>query len=134
MNRKKRIVLGKLGLDSHDNGLRIVAKWLMDSGYEVIYTGLYNTPEKMIKIAAQEDADGIGISFLGGEHLHYARELIDTLHAGDMAHIKVLVGGVIPPDDVSVLRDLGVSAVFTPGTRKQRILDLVHSVLSKPGS
>ncbi|NQU15808.1 MAG: cobalamin B12-binding domain-containing protein [Desulfobacteraceae bacterium] len=128
MARQKRIIVGKMGLDSHDNGLRIIAKWLMDIGYEVIYAGLYNTSERLVQMAVQEDADVMGISFLGGEHLYYTRELIQRLSHGDMDHIKLVVGGVIPPDDVVGLKKAGADAVFVPGTTKQTILDTMEGL------
>ena len=128
MTRQKRIIIGKMGLDSHDNGLRIIAKWLMDIGYEVIYAGLYNTSERLVQMAVQEDADVLGISFLGGEHLYHTKELIQRLSHGDMDHIKIVVGGVIPPDDVVALKKAGADAVFVPGTTKQTILDTMESL------
>jgi len=118
----KKLILGKLGLDGHDNGLRIVAKWLVGAGYEVVYVGLYNTPQRIAQTALEENADAIGISFLGCEHLYYAEKLLDELHRNDLGHVKVVLGGVIPPDDVGKLRSMGVNAVFTPGTSKDEIL------------
>jgi len=128
MTRQKRIIIGKMGLDSHDNGLRIIAKWLMDIGYEVIYAGLYNTSERLVQMAVQEDADVLGISFLGGEHLYHTKELIQRLSHGDMDHIKIVFGGVIPPDDVVALKKAGADAVFVPGTTKQTILDTMEGL------
>ena len=128
MSKQRRFIGGKIGLDAHDNGLRIVAKWLMDSGYEVIYAGLYNTPDRLGQMAVEEDVDAMGISFLGGEHLYYAKELIERLKEKDMGHVKVIIGGVIPPDDVMALKKVGVHAVFTPGTTKQRILDNIEAL------
>lgn len=130
MQKPKRFIVGKMGLDSHDNGVRIVAKWLMDCGYEVIYAGLFNTSEKIVQMAMEEDADAIGASFLGGEHMYYARELIDRLREKKMGRVKVIFGGVIPPDDVEELDALGVEAVFTPGTPKGAILDRIKSLVS----
>jgi methylmalonyl-CoA mutase C-terminal domain/subunit len=118
----KKLILGKLGLDGHDNGLRIVAKWLVGAGYEVVYVGLYNTPQRIAQTALEENADAIGISFLGCEHLYYAEKLLDELQRNDLGHVKVVLGGVIPPDDVGKLRSMGVNAVFTPGTSKDEIL------------
>jgi methylmalonyl-CoA mutase C-terminal domain/subunit len=120
--RRNRFIVGKLGLDSHDNGLRIISKWLMDSGYEVVYAGLYNTTKRLVQMALQEDANAIGISSLGGEHLYYAAELLKELEENGMGHMKVVMGGVIPPDDVEELKKLGVNAVFTPGTTRDKIL------------
>jgi len=127
---KKRIIIGKLGLDSHDNGVRIISKWLMDSGYEVVYAGLYNTTKRIVEMALQEDADAIGMSFLGGEHLYYAEELREEVGKREMAHVKLFIGGVIPPDDVDILKKMGVDAVFTPGERKEAILKNIGSVLA----
>ncbi len=129
MSKSKRIIVGKMGLDSHDNGIRIIAKWLMDTGYEVIYAGLYNTTERMVKMAIEEDADAIGVSFLGGEHLFYADELIRLLKEEDMAHVRTLLGGVISPEDVESLRKIGVDAVFTPGTMRDEILERIDQLL-----
>ena len=120
--------MGKLGLDSHDNGVIIVAKWLADAGYEVIYVGLYNTPESIVKNAIHEGVDAIGCSFLGGEHLHYARKLIDVLKANHLDNVKVILGGVIPQDDVRELEKLGVSLVFTPGTLKEKIIEQINNL------
>ena len=129
MPKSKRIIVGKMGLDSHDNGIRIIAKWLMDTGYEVIYAGLYNTTERMVKMAIEEDADAIGVSFLGGEHLFYADELIRLLKEQDMAHVRTLLGGVISPEDVESLKKIGVDAVFTPGTMRDEILERIDQLL-----
>lgn len=130
MSRQKRIIVGKMGLDSHDNGLKIIAKWLMDSGYEVVYAGLYNTSERMVQMAAQEDVDVVGISFLGGEHLHYTNELVQKLDHGGMGHIKVVVGGVIPPHDLEPLKKTGADAVFVSGTSKKTILDTIDGLFN----
>ena len=128
-SKGKRIVVGKMGLDSHDNGIRIVARWLMDTGYEVIYAGLYNTAERMVQMAIEEDADAIGVSFLGGEHLFYADRLIRLLKERDMGHVRTLLGGVIAPQDVDSLRKMGVDAVFTPGTMRDEILERIDHLL-----
>ena len=128
-SKGKRIVVGKMGLDSHDNGIRIVARWLMDIGYEVIYAGLYNTAERMVQMAIEEDADAIGVSFLGGEHLFYADRLIRLLREHDMGHVRTLLGGVIAPQDVDSLRKMGVDAVFTSGTMRDEILERIDHLL-----
>lgn len=130
-NGKKRILLGKLGLDAHDNGIVIVAKWLSDAGYEVIYLGFYNFPEHLIEVALQEDVDAIGISFLGGEHLYYTRKLVDLMKKKDITTIKLIVGGVIPPDDIEELKRLGVADVFTPGTLRETIIEAFNNLLKE---
>jgi methylmalonyl-CoA mutase C-terminal domain/subunit len=128
--QRKRIIVGKIGLDSHDNGLRIISKWLMDGGYEVIYAGLYNNTQRIVQTAIEENPDAIGISFLGGEHLFYTKQLIEELQKKDMGHVKVVIGGVIPPDDVKELKTIGADAVFTPGTPKQKILDDIEALFA----
>jgi methylmalonyl-CoA mutase C-terminal domain/subunit len=128
--RKKRIVIGKIGLDSHDNGIRIVSKWYMDHGYEVIYAGLYNTSERILQIAIEESADALGVSFLGAEHLHYGRELSGLIKVKELNDLKLIIGGVIPPEDVKELADMGFHAVFTPGTRRKTILDTTDRILN----
>jgi methylmalonyl-CoA mutase C-terminal domain/subunit len=129
-SKGKRVVVGKMGLDSHDNGIRIIAKWLRDTGYEVIYAGLYNTADRMVQMAMEEDADAIGVSFLGGEHLFYADELIRLLKVQDMGHVRTLLGGVISPQDVGMLKEMGVDAVFTPGTMRDEILGRIDYLLT----
>jgi methylmalonyl-CoA mutase C-terminal domain/subunit len=121
--QKNRLLLGKMGLDAHDNGIVIVAKWLSDAGFEVVYAGIYNTPESLLQSALQEAVDAIGCSFLGGEHLFYMRKLTELLKARQMNKIKLIVGGVIPPDDVDTLKRLGVGCVFTPGTMRDTIIE-----------
>lgn len=126
-DKRKKIVLAKVGLDGHDNGLQIVSMWLVEAGYEVVYAGLYNTPERVVKTVLEEDAGAIGLSFLGGGHLHYARTFVDLLREKDLADVKLIIGGVIPPSDVEALGTIGVDAVFTPGTRKDAILQRLSS-------
>ena len=127
--KKKRILLGKMGLDAHDTGIQIVAKWLSDAGYEVVYGGLYNTAERMCQTALQEDVDLIGCSFLGGGHLYHTEQLLIQLKDRGIEGKKVMVGGVIPPADVEKLREMGVPLVFTPGTRREEIIESVNNIL-----
>jgi len=125
---KKRILLGKLGLDAHDNGIIIVAKWLSDAGFEVVYAGMYNSPESLMQSAVQESVDAIGCSFLGGEHLYYARKLTELMQDGDLKNLKLILGGVIPPEDVDELKRLGVDQVFTPGTMRDTIIESIRKL------
>jgi methylmalonyl-CoA mutase C-terminal domain/subunit len=129
MKNKKRILIGKIGLDGHDNGIRIVSKWLADAGLEVIYLGLYNTPEGIVRAVLQENADLIGCSFLGGEHLFYCKKLLRLLRENGLEDKKFIVGGVIPPDDVKALKAIGVSAIFTPGTMRDTIIQKVSELV-----
>jgi methylmalonyl-CoA mutase, C-terminal domain len=129
---KKRILLGKMGLDAHDNGIVIVAKWLSDAGFEVVYAGLYNSPETLVQTAIQEGVDAIGCSFLGGEHLFYTRKLTDLMDEKQVRKVKIILGGVIPPDDIEDLKRLGVACVFTPGTMRDTIIEGLNKLFSKP--
>lgn len=126
--RKKRILLGKMGLDAHDNGIHIVAKWLADAGFEVVYAGLYNTPQRLSQTALQEGVDAIGCSFLGGEHLFYTDRLLAQLKEKGLHDMKLVVGGVIPPDDVQALKEMGASLVFTPGTLREEIVEAIKNL------
>jgi len=129
---KKRILLGKMGLDAHDNGIVIVAKWLLDAGFEVVYAGLYNSPESLVQTAIQEGVDAIGCSFLGGEHTFYTRRLIDLMNENHIGRMKLILGGVIPPEDIEELKRLGVAHIFTPGTLRDTIVEAVNDLFNKP--
>jgi len=125
---KKRILLGKMGLDAHDNGIVIIAKWLLDAGFEVVYAGLYNSPESLVQTAIQEGVDAIGCSFLGGEHLYYTRRLIDLMNEKHIGKIKLILGGVIPSEDVEELKRLGIACIFTPGTMRDTIIEALNNL------
>lgn len=129
MLTKKRIIMAKMGLDAHDNGLRIVSKWLVDAGYEVIYAGVYNSAERILRMVIEENADAVGVSFLGGEHLHYSRKILSLLKEHGLDEVRLIAGGIIPPADVIAMKDLGVHAVFTPGTPRVEILDAIAACL-----
>jgi len=131
MSRRYRIIMAKMGLDSHDNGLRIVSKWLADAGYEVIYAGVYNSAERILQMAIDEGADAVGVSFLGGEHLHYSAKLLDLFRANGIGNIKLFAGGIIPPADVVTLKGMGVHAIFTPGSRREEILSAIGKCLGE---
>jgi len=134
MSTKKRILLAKLGLDGHDNGIRIVSTWLRDSGYEVIYLGLYNSAERVINVAIEEDVDAIGVSFLGGEHFYYTHSLRDLIKEKGISDIKLFVGGVIPHGDIEELNRLGVDAVFVFHDRREKVLATIQQILANdPG-
>jgi methylmalonyl-CoA mutase C-terminal domain/subunit len=127
-NNKTRIMLAKFGLDGHSNGIRIVANWLRDAGYEVIYMGFYNTAEGIIKAAQAEGVDIIGGSFSEGSHLFYCKKLLKLAEDNGLDNVKFVVGGVIPPDEITMLKDIGVKEVFTPGTPKEIILNGIRSL------
>lgn len=121
-NRKIRVLIGKPGLDGHDRGAKIVARALRDAGFEVIYTGLHQTPEMIVNAALQEDVQAIGLSILSGAHMHLFTRVMELLKEKDAADIKVFGGGIIPDDDIKALQKAGVSRIFTPGTSTRDII------------
>jgi methylmalonyl-CoA mutase C-terminal domain/subunit len=125
---KKRILLAKMGLDCHDTGIVTVAYLLRDAGYEVIYLGLHNFAEKVVKVAMEEDVDAIGISFLSGQHMTQMRLLLEQLHRDGM-QVPVFCGGVIPDDDAAELKAMGVAEVVLPGTLSAEVARRVNNIL-----
>jgi methylmalonyl-CoA mutase C-terminal domain/subunit len=115
MRRPYRVVVAKPGLDGHDRGAKVIARALRDAGFEVIYTGLHQTPEQVVRAALDEDADAVGLSLLSGAHLTLVPKIIEGLRAEGLGDVLVVVGGIIPAADVPVLKDAGVAEVFTPG-------------------
>lgn len=126
-----RLVVAKPGLDGHDRGAKVIARALRDTGVEVVYTGLHQTPRQIVDTALQEDADGIGLSILSGAHMTLFAEVLRLLREEDAADIPVFGGGIIPEGDISELLGLGVAAVFTPGTPTRSITDWVHTHLGR---
>jgi methylmalonyl-CoA mutase C-terminal domain/subunit len=114
--RKVRILIAKPGLDGHDRGAKIIARGFRDAGFEVIYTGLHQTPEQIVSAAIQEDVDGVGLSILSGAHDYIFPEVIKLLKEKGAEDIVVFGGGIVPEDDISPLNQAGVKAIFTPGT------------------
>jgi methylmalonyl-CoA mutase C-terminal domain/subunit len=125
-----RVVVAKPGLDGHDRGAKVVARALRDAGVEVIYTGLHQTPEQIVEAAVAEDADAIGMSVLSGAHLTLFRRVVDLLAEKDASDIVVFGGGIIPQDDIPVLKEMGVAEVFTPGTTTSEITRWVREHLA----
>ncbi len=124
--RTLRILVAKPGLDGHDRGAKIVARALRDAGFEVIYTGLHQTPEMIAAAAVQEDVDGVGLSIMSGAHLTLFPAVIDALKERGAADVSVFGGGIIPQDDIPKLKESGVSQVFLPGTTTQSIVDWIR--------
>ena len=127
--RKVRVVVAKPGLDGHDRGAKIVARALRDAGFEVIYTGLHQTPEQIVATAIQEDADAIGLSVLSGAHNYLFKRVIDLLKEKGVDDVVVFGGGIIPPDDVAALKEMGVKELFAPGTSTQQIIGFVRDTV-----
>jgi methylmalonyl-CoA mutase C-terminal domain/subunit len=124
--RPVRIVVAKPGLDGHDRGAKIVARALRDAGFEVIYTGLHQTPEQVVATALQEDADAIGLSVLSGAHNYLFKRVLELLRENGAEDVAVFGGGIIPPEDIGSLKALGVKEIFTPGTSTQDIIRFVR--------
>ncbi len=108
--------MAKPGLDGHDRGAKVIARALRDGGFEVVYTGLHQTPEQIVQAVVQEDADALGLSLLSGAHLVLVPKVIELLKSHDRDDVLILVGGIIPEADIAVLQSQGVSRVFTPGS------------------
>jgi methylmalonyl-CoA mutase, C-terminal domain len=125
-NRPLRIVIAKAGLDGHDRGAKVIARALRDAGMEVIYTGLFQTPEQIVQTAIQEDADGIGLSILSGAHMTLFPLVVEQLKEKNADDIVFFGGGTIPPEDSETLKRLGVREIFTPGAPLQEIVDFVQ--------
>jgi len=121
-----RIVIAKPGLDGHDRGAKVVARALRDAGMEVIYTGLHQTPDQIVETAIQEDADAVGLSILSGAHMTLVPRVIEGLHGQGADDVLVLVGGTIPDDEASALKQGGVAEVFTPGATTKTIVDFLR--------
>jgi methylmalonyl-CoA mutase C-terminal domain/subunit len=124
--RTVRVVVAKPGLDGHDRGAKIVARALRDAGFEVIYTGLHQTPEQIVATAVQEDADAIGLSVLSGAHNYLFKRVLELLKEKGAEDVAVFGGGIIPPEDIAALKEIGVKELFTPGTSTQDIVRFVR--------
>jgi methylmalonyl-CoA mutase, C-terminal domain len=125
----ERILVAKVGLDGHDRGVKVVARILRDAGFEVIYTGLFQTPEKVAAAAVDEDVDAIGLSMLSGAHMTLAPKVVEALRARG-ADIPVIVGGIVPVRDVPKLEALGVAAILTPGASSDQVVAVVRQVIA----
>jgi methylmalonyl-CoA mutase cobalamin-binding domain/chain len=122
-----RVVLAKVGLDGHDRGIKVVARALRDAGMEVIYAGLWQTPEAVVRTVADEDANWLGLSLLSGAHLTLVPRVLDLLRETGLEEVQILVGGIIPEADVPKLLEMGVAHVFGPGSSLPQIVDFLHS-------
>ncbi|HET9436183.1 MAG TPA: cobalamin B12-binding domain-containing protein [Candidatus Limnocylindrales bacterium] len=122
-----KVVVAKPGLDGHDRGAKVIARSLRDAGMEVVYTGIFQSPESIVAVVLQEDAQVLGISSLAGAHLEYTTEILRLLRDAGLDDVLVLVGGTIPDVDAEVLRAAGVAAVFTPGTPTSRVVEFIRA-------
>ncbi len=129
MIRPYRVVIAKPGLDGHDRGAKVIARALRDSGFEVIYTGLHQTPDQVIQAVLQEDADALGLSLLSGAHMTIVPKVLNGLATSGLDDVVVMVGGIIPESDIQQLMGMGVAQVFTPGATLQGVVSWLESAL-----
>jgi methylmalonyl-CoA mutase C-terminal domain/subunit len=115
MERPYRVVVAKPGLDGHDRGVRVIARALREAGFEVVYTGLHQTPEQIAETAVQEDADAVGLSILSGAHMTLFPRVMEQLRERSAGDVLVFAGGIIPESDIPALREMGIAGIFTPG-------------------
>ena len=130
-SKKIRVVVAKPGLDGHDRGAKIIARALRDAGMEVIYTGLHQTPEQIVETVLQEDADAVGLSILSGAHMTLVPKVIELLREQEAGEVIVTVGGTIPKQDITELKELGVAGIFTPGSSVQEIIDFIEKSVTR---
>ncbi|MBW6515267.1 MAG: cobalamin B12-binding domain-containing protein [Candidatus Cloacimonetes bacterium] len=127
--KKIRVLIGKPGLDGHDRGAKYIARALRDAGMEVIYTGIRQTPEQIVTAAIQEDVDAIGLSLLSGAHNFLFSKVADLLKEKEVEDILLFGGGVIPDEDIPLLKEKGFKAIFTPGTSTEEVIDFLNKEL-----
>jgi len=123
--RRIRILVAKPGLDGHDRGARVIARAYRDAGFEVVYTGLHQTPEQIVAAAVQEDVDLIGLSVLSGAHMYLFKRVLELLKANKADDVMVIGGGIIPEEDITKLKKLGIKEIFLPGTSLDKIVGWV---------
>jgi len=128
--RKIRILVAKPGLDGHDRGVRVIARAYRDAGFEVVYTGLHQTPEQIVAAALQEDVDLIGLSCLSGAHMYLFKRVLELLKANKADDVMVIGGGIIPEEDIPKLKKLGIKEIFLPGTSLDSIVGWVRDNVS----
>ena len=129
MPRPYRVVVAKPGLDGHDRGIKVIARALRDAGFEVIYTGLFQTPEQVAETVLQEDADAVGLSVLSGAHMTLFPRVVGELHERGLDDVIVFGGGIIPEGDIERLKDAGVAEIFTPGAPMSTITEWLQTAL-----
>ena len=124
--QKLKVIITKVGLDGHDRGAKVIASLLKEAGMEVVYLGMYQMPEHIIQAAIDEDADVIGLSYLSGEHLTFTQKIKEEMQKKGLEHVLFIAGGVIPPEDIPALKEMGVDEVFVAGTLTQPIVDYIQ--------
>jgi methylmalonyl-CoA mutase C-terminal domain/subunit len=129
VERRYRVVVAKPGLDGHDRGVKVIARALRDAGFEVIYTGLFQSPEQVAEAAMQEDADAVGLSVLSGAHMTLFPRVVEELRKRGLDDVLVFGGGIIPDADIPALKDAGVAGIFTPGASMASITEWLEAAL-----
>lgn len=129
MDRRIRVLAAKPGLDGHDRGIKVICNALRDAGMEVIYTGLRQTPQKIVSVALEEDVDFIALSILSGAHDILLPKVADLLEENQAEHISLLAGGIIPEEDIAALKGKGIREVFGPGTTTKDIIDCIRNIV-----
>ncbi|MDY6878898.1 MAG: cobalamin B12-binding domain-containing protein [Desulfatiglans sp.] len=124
--RKIKILITKVGLDGHDRGAKVVATLLKEAGMEVIYLGMYQMPEGIVQVAADEDVDVIGLSYLSGEHLIFTPKIVELIKENDLDDVLLIAGGTFPPEDIPTLKDMGIDEVFRAGSLTQSIIQYIR--------
>ena len=125
-DRKIKVIVSKVGLDGHDRGAKVIASLLKEAGMEVVYLGLYQMPEDIVRAAIDEDADVIGVSYLSGEHLAFTPKLVDEMKKNALDDVLLVAGGVIPPEDIPTLKEMGIDEVFVAGTLTEPIVQFIE--------
>lgn len=128
-----RVLIAKPGLDGHDRGAKVIARALRDAGFEVIYTGLRQTPEMIAEAALQEDVDVVGLSILSGAHMALVPRIREVMDANELSDVPLILGGIIPDEDKSQLAQMGVSAIFGPGTSTEDIVTQIRDIVQRRG-
>ena len=131
--RKIRVLVAKPGLDGHDRGAKVIARMLRDAGMEVVYTGLRQMPEMIVEAAMQEDVQVVGLSILSGAHMALVPKVLALLRANGLSEVRVFLGGIIPDEDVLVLKEMGVAGIFGPGAGSQAIVAAVRASVGAAG-
>ncbi len=129
--KRIKVVISKVGLDGHDRGVKVVAALLKEAGMEVVYLGMYQMPEDIIQTSIDEDADVIGISFLSGEHLTFTPKLVEEKRKNGLDDVLLIAGGVIPPEDIPTIKEMGIDEVFIAGTLTKPIVDYIRNNVRK---
>ena len=127
---KIRVLVAKPGLDGHDRGAKVIARALREAGMEVIYTGLRQSPEMIVEAALQEDVDVVGLSILSGAHMELFPLIMDGMKQKGLNHVLIVAGGIIPEEDVPVLKKMGIQAIFRPGAMTQDIVDFINAAMA----